>query len=296
VSWRGRRAGACATALAMSAAASGCAVGSGSGAADGMVYEVGCGKLGGAVGDLVPYSLKPVFFAGEPIEDLNVTSPTHMNQLRIRMQDNGLAIQYADVLGFDVENSYEVARCLRGRVTNGQPDWNVTETLPDGTRTWWCDWSGTAVTDGGPVDASAIVPGGPDGGLVLDGGVSIQTGAPRIHLTPYTDIRSSLATLSTCGITNVVGVAADGWIQFSNFGSAEQPGKPPEERDPVPGNFVIQYGDRMRASFYVVLTDQAIIGAKEQNLPPPETQQIGGWLSGYFDFDLERGRSAQPFP
>lgn len=279
-------------------AASGCTVGSGSGAADGQLFEIGCGKLTGATpGALVPYSLKPVFFAGEPIEDLTMTSPIHMNQLRIRMQDNGLAIQYADVLGFDVETSYQVARCLRGRIDQyGQPDWNVTEALPDGTLTWWCDWSGTAVTDGGPIDASAITPGGPDAGASLDGGVSIMATYPRIHLTPYTDVRASLATLSTCGLTNVVGVANDGWIQFEDFGSAEQGSLPPEKRGQVPGNFVIQYGDRMRATFYMSLIDQAIISAKEQNLPPPQAVQIGGYLQGYFDFNLERGRSAQPFP
>jgi hypothetical protein len=280
------------------AGASGCAVGNGSGSATGALFEVGCGKLTGdaGVGSLVPYSLKPVFFAGEPIEDLSMTNPTHMNQLRIRMQDNGLAIQYADVLVFDIETSYEVARCLRGRTVNGVPDWNVTATFPDGTVTWWCDWSGTAVSDGGAFDASAITPGGPDAGASLDGGVSIMATYPRIHLTPYTDVRASLATLSTCGITNVTGQADDGWIQFQAFGAAEQGGTPSEQRDPVPGNFVIQFGDRMRATFYMTLTDQAIIGAKQQNLPPPKQAQIGGHLTGYFDFDLERGRSAQPFP
>jgi hypothetical protein len=279
-------------------AASGCTVGSGSGCAVGMLYEVGCAKLTSSPpGALVPYSLKPVFFAGEPIEDLTMTSPIHMNQLRMRLQDNGLAIQYADVLGFDVETSYQVARCLRGRVNaDGTPDWNVTETLPDGTRTWWCDWSGIAVSDGGAFDASAITPGGPDAGTSLDGGVSMMATYPRIHLTPYTDLRASLATLSTCGITNIVGVANDGWVQFQNFGSAEQPDRAPMDRDPVPGNFVIQFGERMQATFYMTLTDQAIIGAMEQNLPPPEQAQIGGYLRGKFDFNLERGRSAQPFP
>ena len=29
---------------------------------------------------------------------------------------------------------------------------------------------------------------------------------------------------------------------------------------------------------------------------PIPTPLIGGTLDGYFDFDLERGRAAQPFP
>ena len=41
----------------------------------------------------------------------------HTNEMHIRMQNNGLAIQYADTLFFDVLNSYEVARCVRGATT-----------------------------------------------------------------------------------------------------------------------------------------------------------------------------------
>ncbi|HXJ18955.1 MAG TPA: hypothetical protein VMT03_01890 [Polyangia bacterium] len=284
--------------LAAAVASAGCAVGSGAGVAEGELFELGCGKLTGpgGQGTPVPYSLKPVFFAGEPIEAPTMTNPYPMNQLRIRMQDNGLAVQYADVLTFEVENSYEVGRCLRGRTVNGQPDWNVNETLPDGTPTWWCDWSATGFSDGGALDAGTVMPGGPDAAISLDGGVSMMATVPRIHLTPYTDLRASLATLSTCGITNVVGLANDGWIQFEYFGGAEEPNTPPDQRSAVPGNFVIQYGDRMRANFLLTLTDQAIIAAMEQNQPPPQMAQIGGWLQGYFDFNLERGRSAQPFP
>jgi hypothetical protein len=290
--------GALAVALGLTAAVAtcGCSVGSGSGSADGQLFETGCGKLTtNPPGGMVDYSLVPVYFAGEPIEAPTTTDPFPMNQLRIRMQDNGLAIQYADVLVFDIEDSYEVARCLRGAILNGQPQWNVNETFPDGTVSWWCDWSAEASNDAGSPDAGVMTPGA-DAAISLDGGVSIMATHPRIHLTPYTDVRASLATLSTCGITNIVGLANDGWIEFQDFGSAEQLLKSPDKRDLVPGNFVIQYGDRMRASFYMTLTDQAIIGAKQQNLPPPKEAQIGGWLQGKFDFNLQRGRSAQPFP
>lgn len=268
----------------------GCTVGGGSGAADGTLFEIGCTHApltaDGGVNAPVPYSLKPVFFAGSPIEDLS-TSSMHMNQLEIRMQNNGLAIQYADDLFFDILNSYEVARCVRGQTKNGQPQWNVTETLPDGSAVLWCDWSDTVGGSDGGVAA--------DAGAPLDGGMSVMASAPRIHLTPYTDVRASFVTYSTCGVTDITAVAADGWIQFQNFGSAEQ-GGPTEDRGAIPTDFVIQYSDRLRATFHVVLTDSAIIAAKQENRPPPQEARMGGTLDGYFDFNLERGRAAQPFP
>ena len=274
-------------ALSLGGLAAGCAVGNGSGSASGDMFQYGCIYTPtDAAGVELPraYNLAPVYFAGEPFEDLSVTG-LHTNEIRIRMQNNGLSIQYADTLYFDVVNSYEVGRCLRGRIDNNQPDWKVTETLPDGTQTWWCDWSGTAFADGGA-----------DGGATLDGGASMTASAPRIHLTPYTDVRSSFAALSTCGITNVTAIAMDGWVQFQYFGAAEQPDKSPDQREAVPNNFVIQYGDRMRAQFHVVLGDQIEVTSKQMNLPPPRASEISGTLDGYFDFNLERGRSAQNFP
>ena len=275
-------------ALSLGGLAAGCAVGNGSGTASGEIFQYGCILTPtDAAGVQLPraYDLKPVFFAGEPFEDLSVTD-MHTNQLLIRMQNNGLSIQYADTLYFDVINSYEVGRCLRGRIDgNGQPDWKLTETLPDGTETGWCDWSATQFGDGSA-----------DGGGSMDGGTSVMASAPRIHLTPYTDIRSSFATLSTCGITQITGVAFDGWVQFQYFGTAEQSDLPPDMREAVPKDFVIQYGDRMRATFHVVLGDQIVITSKQMNLPQPRPSEISGTLDGYFDFNLERGRSAQNFP
>ncbi len=283
--------------VGLSGMVAGCTVGSGSGKADGWIFETGCIKGDAGDSSLRPYSLSPVFFAGEPIEDVSVTG-VHTNQMRIRMQNNSLALQYADTLYFDVLNSYEVARCVRGRIDSktGEPDWKVTEPLPDGTSTPWCDWTGTVFTDGGAPDASIIAPGAPEAGAPLDGGMSVMATYSRIRLTPYTDVRSSFATLSTCGITNVTAVAFDGYIQFEHFGSAEQPNTPPDQRGEVPTNFVIQFGDQMRAHFDDVLGDQIIVTSKENNVPPPRMAEIGGVLSGYFDFTLERGRSAQPFP
>lgn len=283
-------------AVGLSGITAGCTVGSGSGTADGFLFQTGCLKGDAGEGSLKPYSLNPVFFAGEPVEDLSVTG-MHTNEMRIRMQNNGLPIQYADTLYFDVLNSYEVGRCVRGRVLpSGEPDWDVTQLLPDGTSTPWCDWTGTVFTDGGAPDAGIIAPGGPDAGASLDGGMSVMATYSRIRLTPYTDVRSSFATLSTCGLTNVTAIAFDGYISFEHFGSAEQPNVPPNLREVVPTDFVIQYGEQMRARFYDILGDQIIVSSKQNNVAPPRVAEIGGVLKGYFDFVLERGRSAQPFP
>jgi hypothetical protein len=292
------------------AAVGGCTVGQGSGSASGSLWVIGCnGSANYGVTNLdgygppapLPYNLNPTFFAGIPIEDLEM-GQQQMNQISIRMQSTGLQLIYTDTLYFDVNNSFEVARCLRGRTVNGQPDYNVTENLPLSLgqgggavpTTLWCDWSGTAFTDGGPPDAG--VAGPPDAGASLDGGMSVMAQYPRIHLTPYTDVISSLGLLQTCPTAFVAGDAVDGWIQFQNFGAAEEPDLPPEQRTGVPPGFVINYGDRMSAHFHIVLGDSQVVTAIQNNTAVPTNPLIGGTLDGYFDFELARGRAAQPFP
>ena len=72
-----------------------------------------------------PTTSAPDFFAGIPIEDL-MQGPRAMNTLEMRMASSGLLQMYTDGLEFDVLSSYEVARCVRGRTVNGQPDYLVT--------------------------------------------------------------------------------------------------------------------------------------------------------------------------
>jgi hypothetical protein len=92
------------------------------------------------------------------------------------------------------------------------------------------------------------------------------------------------------------GVTSDiSWIEFQNFGSAEESDVAPEMRTGIPSDFVINYGGRLRANFHLVLQDAQVITAVETNQPAP-APLVGGTLDGYFDFDLERGRAAQAFP
>lgn len=306
------------------AAVAGCTVGSGSGSARGSLWVNGCGSNGSNYGTpptqgnpAVPraYDLQPTFFAGEPIDDLSMSSLPR-NRLTLRMESSGLALQYNDTLYFDILDSYEVARCVRGHTVGGQPDWNVGEPLyntpPGGPLPLWCDWSATAAGDGGASDGG-IIPGTDaaaisDAGATLDGGMSVMAAYPRIYITPDTDLRSSLALLSTCPGPSA-NVAADAintpatatapaavsWIEFLNFGSAEQSDLAPEMRTPISPGFTISYGDRLRANFHLVLQDAAVIYATE-NLMPIPAPLLGATLDGYFDFDLERGRAAQAFP
>ena len=87
-------------------------------------------------------------------------------------------------------------------------------------------------------------------------------------------------------------------FRFQWYGNAQQSGpSPPDQRDPIPSEFVINFGDRLRARFHVVIGDPRYVTAVETGSAPPSAPVIGGTLGGQlFDFDLARGRAGQPFP
>jgi hypothetical protein len=259
------------------AAAGGCTVGSGSGSARGPLWVLGCsselpdGNLGTPD---APYnfSLDPIFFAGEPIEDVSMT--VHENRLGIRMQRNAGPIEYNDTLAFDIQDSLQVARCVRGATVNGVGDWDMNDAETSGA---WCDWSGAG----------------------SDGGAGGATRA-RIQLTPGGYVQASLALLKTCPLeegASLVGHSKGGWIEFVDFGGAAQPDLPSDQRTQfdATADFKVNFGERLRATFHVDLEDDRVIIAPRMGLPPP-SPRIGGTLDGRFDFDLMRGRAAQPFP
>jgi hypothetical protein len=287
-----RRGGLAAGVLSLFAlAAGGCTVGSGSGAVTGDIFFLGCTPDNapyGTLDQLKFFDLSPHFFAGEPFEDIGgVSTPQPTNLLTIRVQRNGNRIEVNDVLYFNIQNSYEVARCVRGQTKNGVPQWNQRMTTnlftEQPTSTPWCDWSGVYPTlDGGTFDA------GPDGG----------TGQRQaiIHLGTEEIINSSLALLFTCHQADVTGQAFEGWIVFDDFGDAtSELDIPSDDRTGIPTDFKVNFGDRLRAHFEFILGDSAIVGAIKRIMPIPSSR-IGGTLTGKFDFDLERGRAAQPFP
>ncbi len=255
-------------------AAGGCTVGSGSGSASGPIWVIGCLEGGNYGTPEAPreFDLKPTFFAGEPIED--ITDGPHINRLIIRMQRNGNGIESNDTLYIDIPDSGLVAHCIRGRTVGGVPDYDATTSGSiDVDQPPWCDWSA--------------------GGMY-----------PRINVLPDGPVRIALAPLRTCGsqarppaFVNVVGDAAVGWIEFEDFGLAQQPTLPPEERDPFGTDFKVGFGQRLRATFHIeqLLDHRVVIAIREDDVLP-QPSRIGGMLDGYFDFNMERGRAAQPFP
>jgi hypothetical protein len=272
----------------------GCNVGEGVGTADGTLWVLGCEEIDdvvtnfGTEAEPKAYRLKPTFFAGDPIEDIGIGE--HKNRLRLRMQRYGRGQEDDDMLKFDIENSYEVARCVRGAIRNGVPQWrqDMISTMNghvavDGEDAVpWCDWS-AATTD-------------PDAGMSVDAGVSEIGPRPRIHFSTEGYTKAWLVPLSTCPMVPVVAIGRFGWLQLIDFGSAAQPDVPPEQRTLITNtDFKVNFGERLRARFHVELEDDAVRRADEDKEPLPNAR-IGGVLDGDFDFKLERGRVAQPFP
>jgi hypothetical protein len=263
-------------ALLAAVSAAGCTVGEGSGSAMGMLWILGCedGVDYGSEAAPLAFDLSPTYFAGEPIEDIGDATPAH-NRIIIRMQRNGNALEITDTLYFDIPFSYEIAQCLRGQTINGVPQWDTTATGTTDPNVYapWC----------GAVGAN---------------------GVPVINLVPYGPVNVSLTPFGTCHskahpptVIGVTGVAAQGTIEFLDFGSAAEPTKAPDARDAVDKDFKVQYGERLRANFNItILWDERVTNALRLNLMPAPDPIIGGTLMGNFDFDLQRGRSAQTFP
>jgi hypothetical protein len=251
--------------------AAGCVVGDGTGTADGTLWMNGC--LEGGMYGPQEYHLSPTYFVGEPIEDISDGPPA--NRLIIRMQRNGDALEITDTLYFDIPNSREVARCLRGRIdpNTGMPDWDTTSGTLNDMDPPWC---GPPATADGP---------------------------PRIRLFAFGPVRSSFTPLGTCksashppNIVSITGVAKDGWVDFVDFGHAEQNDKAPEMRDAVENDFKVNFGERLQAEFQMTLDDDRVLTAIRMMIDVPPAPNIGGDLTGRFDFDLQRGQGAQTFP
>jgi hypothetical protein len=304
VSRTARAPAAAAVALGLALAAAGCTVGAGAGAVSGPLFVLGCSSnsnLGTAAAPSC-YNMGPRFFAGEPIEDINTGALA--NRLLIRVERSGNRLEVNDTFYVDVQNAFEVARCLRGDLLpDGTPDWDTREVITvDGVCTGvpWCDWS---ARDGVAVTTCLGKPGPPGPGEGGNVGLPLQTLVtcppqmlpmvattpirPLIHFGPEEFVRASFGPLFTCNAARASATATDGFIDFVNFGTATDA---PPARD-----FKVNFGDRLQAIFHAVLSDDRVltaIKAEAQPMPPV----IGAVFDGYFDFDLERGRAAQPFP
>lgn len=276
-----------------------CSTGSGAGEASGYIYEYGCNEHGdyGATPDggataeePVPYDLDPSYFAGEPIDDLRnyrETSAIMSNRLIIRLQRSGKQIELNDVLTFDVPSSYEVARCVRGRVIKTDAgvlvnDWDEANCYRD------------------PAD-----PNGP-GRLRVQWDAHVNASL-TLHATCKANLVASAvsAPVPLSYAANPAPLVANGawdsWVELSDFGTARQVDQPPEGRKPVWNKFRVDYGDRVYASrFFLTLVDGNVVSAAINNRPRPSAA-VGGRLggdeyTGRFDFTVKRGQGAQFFP
>ncbi len=293
-----RRGSSLLAALSCVAGLAGCSVGKGVGAASGTLYEYGCTKNGdycsspgvcGTEASPVPYDLKPSFFAGEPIDDLREYSSSSQNEIMsnrliIRLQRSGKKIELNDVLTFDVMSSYEVARCVRGRVdaTTGN-DWDEANCY--------------RASDNGPgrlrvqFDSSVLA------SLTLRATCTANLVASAVA-APVPVPPSNYATTPNPVVTD--GAWAS-WVEFQEFGGASQVDKAPQDRDAINPKFRVELGQRIYATaFALTLVDNEVVTAAIENLQKPNSR-IGGTLggdptTGRFDFDLQRGQGAQFFP
>jgi hypothetical protein len=273
-----------------------CAVGKGVGAAKGAIYEYGCSKQGdycspdgicGTEDAPAPYDLKPTYFAGEPIDDLREYSPGSAimsNRLIIRLQRSGKQIELNDVLTFDVSNSYEVARCVRGRVlADGTPDWDQANCY--------------RASDNGPGRMRVQFDGYVNASLTLHATCTANLVASAVSRP----VPVSYATDPNPPVANGDWTS---WVEFEEFGNASQYDVAPVDRgggQDMDPKFHVFYGERVYATgFFLTLVDETVVTAAIDARPSPHPS-IGGTLggdptTGRFDFDVQRGQGAQFFP
>lgn len=249
----------------LAGAAGGCTVGEGTGEARGQLFVLSCKRGGEDLGsptEPAEYSLDPEFFAGEPHGDIG-TSLVKANRLIIRVQTTGRRRELTDVLTVDVVNSYEVARCVRGRQENGKPDYDPKN----------CSWE----------------TGKPRLRVGTDAHV-------RVYFTPRATCPGPDPTRPTNAVATAVSEEGRwvSWITFLSFGAARaEPDVPPGERPTTAPDFRVDFGQRLHAErFELELRDDKVVKGLRPNAMP----EIGGALAGFFDFDLERGQGAQTFP
>jgi hypothetical protein len=250
---------------------SACSVKNGTGELHGSLNVPGCSFSNGIPQPLKytpPYSQNLEFFAGVPFDSTTPRFPA--NQVSLRMQPSSTRLEFADALKFWVRNSYEVGRCIRGRVN------------PDGTPDW----------DLALCDRSVLGPSG-EGRLFVGTEDETVTSAFVLFYTCPQALPSAVA-LGSCAGGSCPDVAVcpgrGSWIAFSEFGSALPPGNLPPPKDELRSDFKIQNGEPIEASaFHIELCDHGTVDAVLNREFPIPTPAITGMLDGSFRFALQPG-------
>lgn len=212
-----------------------------------------------------PYNFKPTFFAGSPIDADPLNGPRFpANQMVIRVQPHALRKEDADVLIVWVFDSAAVARCVRGAMPEGGPEWDPMV----------CDR--TMAQDRQP-------------GRMLVGMTSEQVGAflALNHSCPQGFVSAN--ALGACTDDSCPDVALcpgrNSWITFSEFGRI-----PADRTKAISPRFKVNDGDTIEASdFHLELCDGATVRAKLDNMLPIPKPNIVATLNGNFRFELVRG-------
>ena len=251
--------------LVLCALLSGCEVGKGVGHASGRLRFTQCTVEDGKPLDIdSEFNLNPSFFVGEPFDDN--ADLFIANSLAVRIQSSTKRIEFADGLLFSFEDTYEVARCMRGAAVDGAPDPRL------------CDRStgeGRVLLGTESELAHAF--------LILN-----QT-CPDSFITANA---LGACTEGTCPPVPVVCPGQGSWIRFSDFGSV--PSEPTEKLD---RRFKVNFNERIRAtSFHLELCDSGTVDAQRDRELPVKPPRVAATLDGDFDFDLKRGQAAQLFP
>lgn len=119
-------------------------------------------------------------------------------------------------------------------------------------------------------------------GSVRDVALALNQALP---VTTDSNVRATLDLNQTCPQPEVIPTLV-GTMTFQEFGSASTH---------VPEDFRIEFGDRVRASFAFNVVDvrAATLGGEGSI---PTDPQVGGQLTGYYDFIVRQGQAEQSFP
>ena len=207
------------------------------------------------------FDLKPTFFAGEPIEDIAGIPPS--NRLIISMQAQRQLGGDQRHPYFDIRNSAQIARCIRGRTVNGVPDWDTSSGMlaPDGT-----------VADRAP-RAAVVHAARHDGRAASDS--SVPFGPVAVSFSPLATCHVVDSAMHPPAIVAVNGVANDGYITFSDFGSAVQSEPDPRRtlrRTRAYGSTTTSrstYDEQLQATFHFTVEDERVAAAMRDMVVPP---------------------------
>lgn len=262
-SWRGA-----ATALALVPAVA-CSVGVGSGDVTGTLNVLECTFPEGNPAPLdAKFKFSPTFFVGQPVDADPRTAPRFpANQMLIRLQPVPQRIEDADALVFWVLDSAAVARCMRGAMPGGVPEWDPEV----------CDRS--------------------------TGEGRMLVGMTSEKVSSFITLNHTCSKAQV--LANALGACTDGscperalcpgrgsWVTFSDFGDV-----PDDESKPIAAGYKVSDNQYIGAkAFHLELCDTATVTAKLDNMLPIPKPNITGVLEGNFQFKLVRGQGAQPFP